>query len=57
MPILNVDQPKTVIVLKRPMSSGYAGIDNPLFTTNQTSKLFGGAKIMVSEVTEERKAL
>ncbi|EME66375.1 NAD(P) transhydrogenase subunit beta [Rhodococcus ruber BKS 20-38] len=57
MPILNVDQSKSVIVLKRSMSSGYAGIDNPLFTADQTSMLFGDAKKMVSEVTEELKAL
>ncbi|WP_137725557.1 NAD(P)(+) transhydrogenase (Re/Si-specific) subunit beta [Prescottella subtropica] len=57
MPILNVDQSRSVIVLKRSMSSGYAGIDNPLFTADQTSMLFGDAKKMVSEVTEELKAL
>ncbi|MBF4478589.1 NAD(P)(+) transhydrogenase (Re/Si-specific) subunit beta, partial [Rhodococcus rhodochrous] len=57
MPILNVDQSKSVIVLKRSMSSGYAGIDNPLFTADNTSMLFGDAKKMVSEVTEELKAL
>ncbi|MFD4292906.1 NAD(P)(+) transhydrogenase (Re/Si-specific) subunit beta [Rhodococcus sp. NPDC058532] len=57
MPILNVDQSKSVIVLKRSMSSGYAGIDNPLFTADQTSMLFGDAKKMVGEVTEELKAL
>ncbi|NME80445.1 NAD(P)(+) transhydrogenase (Re/Si-specific) subunit beta [Rhodococcus sp. 105337] len=57
MPILNVDQSKSVIVLKRSMSSGYAGIDNPLFTADNTSMLFGDAKKMVAEVTEELKAL
>ncbi|NLV77940.1 MAG: NAD(P)(+) transhydrogenase (Re/Si-specific) subunit beta [Rhodococcus sp.] len=57
MPILNVDQSKSVIVMKRSMSSGYAGIENPLFTLDQTSMLFGDAKKMVSEVTEELKAL
>ncbi len=57
MPILNVDQSRSVIVLKRSMSSGYAGIDNPLFTADQTSMLFGDAKKMVSEVTEELKVL
>ncbi|TXI36914.1 MAG: NAD(P)(+) transhydrogenase (Re/Si-specific) subunit beta, partial [Mycobacterium sp.] len=57
MPILNVDQSRSVIVLKRSMSSGYAGIDNPLFTAPQTSMLFGDAKKSVSEVVEELKAL
>ncbi|MFE3289449.1 NAD(P)(+) transhydrogenase (Re/Si-specific) subunit beta [Rhodococcus sp. NPDC059234] len=57
MPILNVDEARSVIVLKRSMSSGYAGIDNPLFFADTTSMLFGDAKKMVSEVTEELKAL
>ena len=57
MPILNVDQSRSVIVLKRSMSSGYAGIDNPLFTAEHTSMLFGDAKKSVSEVIEELKAL
>ncbi|MDO5712698.1 MAG: NAD(P)(+) transhydrogenase (Re/Si-specific) subunit beta, partial [Micrococcales bacterium] len=57
MPILNVDQAKSVIVLKRSMSSGFAGIDNPLFTAATTSMLFGDAKKSVGDVTEELKAL
>ena len=57
MPILNVDQSRSVIVLKRSMSSGYAGIENPLFFLPQTSMLFGDAKKSVSEVIEELKAL
>jgi NAD(P) transhydrogenase subunit beta len=57
MPILNVDQSRSVIVLKRSMSSGFAGIDNPLFYAENTSMLFGDAKKSVSEVSEELKAL
>ncbi|MGI8815753.1 MAG: NAD(P)(+) transhydrogenase (Re/Si-specific) subunit beta [Pseudonocardia sp.] len=57
MPILNVDEAKHVIVLKRSMNSGFAGIDNPLFYNDKTSMLFGDAKKSVSEVTEELKAL
>ncbi|MCX6480389.1 MAG: NAD(P)(+) transhydrogenase (Re/Si-specific) subunit beta [Mycobacterium sp.] len=57
MPILNVDQSRSVIVLKRSMSSGYAGIENPLFFGENTSMLFGDAKKSVAEVTEELKAL
>ncbi|OZM80551.1 NAD(P)(+) transhydrogenase (Re/Si-specific) subunit beta [Pseudonocardia sp. MH-G8] len=57
MPILNVDESRNVIVLKRSMSSGFAGIDNPLFYADNTSMLFGDAKKSVSEVTEELKAL
>jgi NAD(P) transhydrogenase subunit beta len=57
MPILNVDESRNVIVLKRSMSSGFAGIDNPLFYAENTSMLFGDAKKSVTEVTEELKAL
>jgi H+-translocating NAD(P) transhydrogenase subunit beta len=57
MPILNVDESQSVIVLKRSMSSGYAGIDNPLFVNPKTSMLFGDAKGSVSDITEELKAL
>jgi NAD(P) transhydrogenase subunit beta len=55
MPVLNVDQAKSVIVLKRSMNSGFAGIDNPLFYADHTSMLFGDAKKSVSEVTDELK--
>jgi NAD(P) transhydrogenase subunit beta len=57
MPILNVDQSRSVIVLKRSMSSGYAGIENPLFFGATTSMLFGDAKKSVGEVIEELKIL
>ncbi|WP_446226241.1 NAD(P)(+) transhydrogenase (Re/Si-specific) subunit beta [Nocardia sp. IBHARD005] len=57
MPVLNVDQAQSVIVLKRSMNSGFAGIDNPLFYADHTSMLFGDAKKSVGAVTEELKAL
>jgi H+-translocating NAD(P) transhydrogenase subunit beta len=57
MPILNVDKARSVIVLKRSMNSGFAGIDNPLFYGEGTSMLFGDAKKSVTEVAEELKAL
>jgi H+-translocating NAD(P) transhydrogenase subunit beta len=57
MPILNVDDSHSVIVLKRSMNSGFAGIDNPLFYEDKTSMLFGDAKSSVSEISEELKAL
>jgi H+-translocating NAD(P) transhydrogenase subunit beta len=57
MPILEVDKSGAVIVLKRSMASGFAGIDNPLFYDEKTSMLFGDAKRSVSEITAEVQAL
>jgi len=57
MPILNVDESRSVIVLKRSMSSGFAGIDNPLFYDPKTAMLFGDAKSSVSEILSEVQAL
>jgi NAD(P) transhydrogenase subunit beta len=50
MPILNVDESGAVIVLKRSMASGFAGIDNPLFYDPKTSMLFGDAKESITSV-------
>jgi NAD(P) transhydrogenase subunit beta len=57
MPILDVDKAFRVIVLKRGMSSGFAGIDNPLFYKDNTSMLFGDAKQSIQEITQEVKQL
>jgi H+-translocating NAD(P) transhydrogenase subunit beta len=57
MPILDVDKSSSVIVLKRSMSSGFAGIDNPLFYDPKTAMLFGDAKSSVSEILAEVQAL
>jgi NAD(P) transhydrogenase subunit beta len=57
MPILDVDKAASVIVLKRSMSSGFAGIDNPLFYDPKTSMLFGDAKASVGDVLSEVQAL
>jgi H+-translocating NAD(P) transhydrogenase subunit beta len=57
MPILEVDRSKAVIVLKRSMASGFAGIDNPLFYDPKTELLFGDAKKSVNEITAEVQAL
>jgi len=57
MPILEVDKSSAVVVLKRSMASGFAGIDNPLFYDPKTSLLFGDAKASVSENTAEVQAL
>jgi NAD(P) transhydrogenase subunit beta len=53
MPILDVDKSASVIVLKRSMSAGFAGIDNPLFYDPKTSLLFGDAKSSVSDLLAE----
>jgi NAD(P) transhydrogenase subunit beta len=53
MPILEVDKSHSVIILKRSMASGFAGIDNPLFYDPKTSMLFGDAKQSVSDITSE----
>jgi NAD(P) transhydrogenase subunit beta len=57
MPILEVNQSGSVIVLKRSMASGFAGIDNPLFYDPKTAMLFGDAKQSVSDITSEVHAL
>jgi proton-translocating NAD(P)+ transhydrogenase subunit beta len=51
MPILNVDQSHSVIVLKRSMKSGFAGIENELFHDPKTSMLFGDAKDSITKLT------
>ena len=55
MPIIEVDNSKTVFVLKRSMASGFAGIQNPLFFKSNTRMLFGDAKEMVSSLVSEFK--
>jgi NAD(P) transhydrogenase subunit beta len=57
MPILDVDQAKSVIVLKRSMNPGFAGIENELYFNEKTSMLFGDAKASVAEITQELKVL
>src|SRR3569623_1937285 len=53
MPILDVDRARTVMVIKRGMSPGFAGIDNPLYYLDQTLMLFGDAKAFVSNIVRE----
>jgi len=51
MPILDVDQARTVIVIKRSLSPGFAGIPNPLFAADNTLMLYGDAKEMALQLT------
>ena len=53
MPILDVDKARTVMVIKRSMSPGFAGIDNPLYYLDKTLMLFGDAKNFVGEIVRE----
>ncbi|NOY78827.1 MAG: NAD(P)(+) transhydrogenase (Re/Si-specific) subunit beta [Calditrichaeota bacterium] len=55
MPILNVDQAQTVMIIKRSLSPGFAGEDNPLFYEEKTMMLFGDAKKMVTELVQVMK--
>ena len=57
MPILNVDQSQQVVVLKRSMNPGFAGIDNPLFLNPKTVMLFGDAKESVEKLSASVKAV
>ncbi len=57
MPILDVDKAKSVLVIKRSLSSGFAGIKNPLFESEKTMMLFGDAKGMIDQLTKELKNL
>jgi NAD(P) transhydrogenase subunit beta len=57
MPILEVDRAKQTIVIKRGMSTGFAGVDNELFYKDKTTMLFGSAKDMVSKLVSEVKQL
>ena len=53
MPVINVDQARTVFVLKRSMASGFAGIENPLFYKDNTRMLFGDAKESIAGLVRE----
>ncbi len=52
MPILNVDHARTVVVIKRSLSPGFAGIPNPLFAADNALMLFGDGKQAVSDITK-----
>jgi NAD(P) transhydrogenase subunit beta len=56
MPILNAHEARTVMVIKRSMSPGFAGIDNDLYYMDRTLMLFGDAKAFVSTIVKELNA-
>jgi len=53
MPILDVDKAHTVMVIKRSMNPGFAGIDNELYYMDRTLMLFGDAKAFLGEIVKE----
>jgi NAD(P) transhydrogenase subunit beta len=53
MPVLDVDKARTVMVIKRSMAAGFAGIDNPLYYLDRTLMLFGDAKSFVGSIVRE----
>ncbi|MGH9168364.1 MAG: NAD(P)(+) transhydrogenase (Re/Si-specific) subunit beta, partial [Acidimicrobiia bacterium] len=55
MPILDVDRAKTAVVIKRSLSAGFAGIDNPLFYRESTLMLFADAKQGLDELVRAVK--
>ncbi|MGD9043559.1 MAG: NAD(P)(+) transhydrogenase (Re/Si-specific) subunit beta [Desulfobacterales bacterium] len=55
MPVINADKAKTVIVLKRSMAAGFAGVDNPLFVKQNARMLFGDAKASLQQLVAEFK--
>ena len=57
MPILNVDESSAIVVLKRSMNTGFAGIENELFYDPKTTMLFGDAKDSVIDLTSAVKAV
>ncbi|MFI5696426.1 NAD(P)(+) transhydrogenase (Re/Si-specific) subunit beta [Kribbella sp. NPDC051586] len=56
MPILDVDKARSVIVVKRSLGHGYAGIDNELYTNARTAMLFGDAKVVLTALINELQA-
>ena len=53
MPVINADLAKNVFVIKRSMSSGFAGVDNPLFFKDNTRMIFGDAKEVINNIVRQ----
>ncbi|MEN6505063.1 MAG: NAD(P)(+) transhydrogenase (Re/Si-specific) subunit beta [Planctomycetaceae bacterium] len=56
MPIIDADKARTLMIIKRSLSPGFAGVDNDLFYADKTMMLFGDAKAMVSDIVAALKA-
>ena len=57
MPIIDADKARVVVIIKRSLSVGYAGVDNPLFYEDSTMMLFGDGKKMMMELNSAIKEL
>src|SRR5262249_32126655 len=53
MPIIDADKAKTVLAIKRSMNPGFAGIDNELYSGDNTLMVFGDAKAVISDIVKE----
>jgi NAD(P) transhydrogenase subunit beta len=55
MPIIDVDKARTVVIVKRSLSPGFAGIPNPLFAMDNTLMMFGDGKAAIQELVTALK--
>ena len=57
MPIIDADKARTVVIIKRSLSVGYAGVDNDLFYMDKTMMLFGDGKAMMADLNTAIKEI